>query len=78
MVNTSTELQDIITTIQEFLPLLIPVILIQWALMITALVKLFKSEAQPKFMPKWAWALVIIFVNMIGPIAYLIIGRREE
>lgn len=78
MVNTSTELQDILAIVQEYIPLMIPVVLIQWALMITALVKLFKSEAEPKFLPKWGWALIIIFVNMIGPIVYLIIGRREE
>jgi len=26
---------------------------------------------------KWVWALVIIFVNLIGPIVYLVIGREE-
>lgn len=27
--------------------------------------------------PKWAWALVIIFVNMIGPIIYFVVGRED-
>jgi len=27
--------------------------------------------------PKWAWALVIILVNLIGPIVYLVTGREE-
>ena len=28
--------------------------------------------------PKWLWALVIIFVNFIGPIVYFVMGREEE
>jgi hypothetical protein len=27
--------------------------------------------------PKWVWALVIIFVNIIGPIVYFVIGRGD-
>jgi len=27
--------------------------------------------------PKWMWVLVILFVNLIGPVAYLIFGREE-
>ena len=78
MANSGAQLQDVLNTIKNVLPLLIPIVLIQWALMVFALVKLFKAEAEPKFMPRWAWALIIIFVNLIGSIVYLIIGRREE
>jgi hypothetical protein len=28
--------------------------------------------------PRWAWAFIIIFINIIGPIAYFLIGQREE
>jgi hypothetical protein len=28
--------------------------------------------------PKWLWAIVIIFVNIIGPIVYLLFGREES
>jgi Phospholipase_D-nuclease N-terminal len=28
--------------------------------------------------PKWAWGLAILFVQMIGPILYLVLGREEE
>lgn len=78
MANSGAQMQEILKTIEQILPLMIPVVLIQWALMVVALVKLFKSEAEPKFMLRWAWALIIIFVNMIGAIVYLVIGRREE
>ena len=78
MANSGLNLQDALNTIKNVLPLLIPVVLIQWSLMVYALVKLFKAEAEPKYMPRWAWALIIIFVNLIGSIVYLVIGRREE
>lgn len=62
--------------IMKVLPLLIPVFIIQLGLMIFALVDLAKT---PKTRgPKWVWVLIIVFVNMIGPIIYFIIGRERE
>jgi uncharacterized membrane protein YhaH (DUF805 family) len=62
--------------IKQYLPLLIPVVLIQLALMITALVDLIR-RAQTRG-PKWAWALVIVLINFIGPIIYFVAGRKDE
>jgi uncharacterized membrane protein YhaH (DUF805 family) len=62
--------------IKQYLPLLIPVILIELALMITALVDLVR-RAQTRG-SKWVWALVIVLVNFIGPIIYFVAGRKEE
>jgi hypothetical protein len=31
-----------------------------------------------KFLPKWAWALIIIFINLIGGITFLLIGRERD
>jgi uncharacterized membrane protein YukC len=28
--------------------------------------------------PKWVWILVIVLINLIGPIAYFLFGRQEE
>jgi hypothetical protein len=28
--------------------------------------------------PKWAWVLVIVLINFIGPIVYFVAGRKEE
>ena len=47
--------------IAQFLPLLIPIIIIELALMIWALVDLIKQPATHG--PKWMWALIIVFVN---------------
>jgi uncharacterized membrane protein YhaH (DUF805 family) len=62
--------------LKQFIPLLIPVVLIQLALMITALVDLIR-RAQTRG-PKWAWALVIVLINFIGPIVYFVAGRKDE
>lgn len=62
--------------IKQYLPLLIPVILIELALLITALVDLVRREQTRG--PKWAWALVIVLINFIGPIVYFVAGRKDE
>ena len=62
--------------IKDLLPLLIPIILVQLGLMIAALVDLIKrSETQG---PKWLWVVVIVFFNLIGPIVYFVVGRKDE
>ncbi|MHB8962099.1 MAG: PLDc N-terminal domain-containing protein [Saccharofermentanales bacterium] len=62
----------------EFLPFIIPIVLLQWSLMVFALVKLLKAEQAPKLLPKWGWLIIIILVNIIGPVVYLMVGRNEE
>jgi hypothetical protein len=62
--------------IKQYLPLLIPVVLIELVLMITALVDLIR-RAQTRG-PKWVWVLVIVLINFIGPIIYFVAGRKDE
>jgi hypothetical protein len=62
--------------IKQYLPLLIPVVLIELVLMITALVDLIRRKQTRG--PKWAWALVIVLINFIGPIVYFVAGRKDE
>jgi len=64
------------TSITEFLPYLIPVILLEWVLMIIALVDLVRRE-KTRWLPKWVWAIIVVFIQIFGPIAYLILGREE-
>ena len=63
--------------IVEFLPLLIPLIVIELALLIIALIDLVKRE-HVRGGNKIVWVLIIIFINLIGPIIYLIFGRQEK
>ena len=55
--------------------LLLPLILIQYALLIVALIDVLRRERTKG--PKWAWILVIVLVNLIGPIVYFLFGREE-
>ncbi len=62
--------------IKQYLPFLIPIIVIELALMLAALVDLVRREKTRG--PKWMWALIIVFTNFIGPIVYFVVGRKEE
>ncbi len=57
------------------LQLLIPIFIIQLVLIIFALADLLRRDHTRG--PKWVWVLVILFVNMIGPIVYFLVGRDE-
>ncbi len=65
-----------ISKLIPYIPYLIPVVIIQLALMIAALVDLLRREHTRG--PKWVWALVIVLVNYIGPIIYFVAGRKDE
>ncbi len=62
-------------TLVELLPFLIPILLIQITLMVVALVDLIRRERTRG--PKWVWAVVIVFVNILGPVIYFLAGREE-
>ncbi len=61
---------------QRYIPLIAPLLIIELILLSIALIDLIRRE-QVRYIPKWAWAIVIILLNLIGPILYLIIGREE-
>lgn len=63
--------------LSEFLALLIPLVLIQITLLGLALWDLLKSERRVKGGNKLVWAIVIVFVNLIGPLVYFFAGREE-
>ena len=54
--------------------LILPFIILQVGLQILALISLFKQNlARDK---KILWVLVIIFLNLLGPIIYFLFGRK--
>jgi len=58
--------------------LLIPVVVIQLGLLVWGLYDLTRPERRVKGDSKVVWALIIIFVNLIGPILYFLVGREES
>jgi hypothetical protein len=65
----------IVDSFEEVLPFLIPILLLQLALVVIALIDLVRREQTRG--PKWAWAIVIVVFNIVGPVAYLLFGRQE-
>lgn len=55
--------------------LLLPILFIQLALMIFAMIDLIKIPRTNG--PKLMWGAIIVVVNIIGPILYFVIGRRN-
>jgi Phospholipase_D-nuclease N-terminal len=60
----------------QFIPYIIPIVLLQLILMIVALIDLIRRE-KPRWLPKWVWAIIIILGELLGPIVYLVFGREE-
>lgn len=63
-------------TAGELVAIVLPLAAIQLGLMIWAFVDLVKRE-RVKGGNKLVWALVILLVNLVGPIVYLVWGRNE-
>jgi hypothetical protein len=63
---------------EQIIALLIPIVVIQLGLMIAALVDLERDERRVRGGSKLVWAIVIVFVNILGPILYFIAGREES
>lgn len=65
-------------SLAEILPFLIPLIVLQLALVAVGLYDLTRPERRVKGDSKVVWALVIIFVNLLGPLIYFLFGREES
>lgn len=63
--------------IGQFIALIIPLVLVELGLLGFALYDLVKRK-KVKGGSKWVWGIIIVLVNLIGPILYLILGREEE
>jgi hypothetical protein len=64
-------------TLEEALPLVLPLIILQLILIVVALWDLTRPERRVKGGNKWVWAIVIVLVNVIGPLVYLFAGRED-
>ena len=52
-----------------------PLLVVQFILLIVALVDLLKIHATNG--PKILWVFIILFISLFGPIAYFIVGRKQ-
>jgi hypothetical protein len=68
------QLYDLLVSL---LPVLVPIALIEVILMVSALVSIFRHTSY-KVGTRVLWVVVVILVNIIGPILYFALGRAEE
>lgn len=61
----------------SYLPLILPIFVIELALAITALVHVVRHPHY-KFGSRPVWIILVLFVQIIGPIVYFIFGKGEE
>ena len=59
------------------LAIAIPLVVIQLGLLVWGLYDLTRPDRRVKGDSKVVWALIIIFINVIGPILYLLVGRED-
>ena len=62
----------------DVLLLIVPLLAIQIALIILALRDLFRPERRVRGGAKWIWVLVIVFLELLGPLLYFTLGREDE
>jgi len=62
--------------IMAFLPIILPVIAVGVLLVFIALIDLYRHRKTRKNV--LVWALIILFVNVLGPILYFVIGRKDS
>jgi membrane protein DedA with SNARE-associated domain len=55
--------------------LIAPLLVIQFILMIVAIIDIARSHATNG--PKWVWIIVSIIGGMLGPIIYFLVGRKN-
>ncbi len=63
--------------IGPILPLLIPLIALQLALLVVALYDLTRPERRVRGGNKLLWGIVIVLVELVGPLIYFLFGRED-
>lgn len=63
--------------ILEFLPFVIPLLIIELLLAITSVVHILKHPNY-RFGSRTLWILIVLLIQIIGPAVYFIFGRGEE
>jgi ABC-2 type transport system ATP-binding protein len=58
--------------------LVVPLVVIYFALLIFAVVDLLRDDRRVRGGNKGVWALIIVFINGFGPIIYFLFGRDER
>jgi len=63
-------------TTVEIIKMLAPLIILELCLKAFCLYRLYKDKV--KFFPQYIWAIIILVISTIGPLGYLLIGRKKD
>lgn len=69
-------MSDKLQLIQNLLPVIIPAVLLELGLMVSALVHLLK-RGRVKRGSVGLWVVIIVLLNIIGPVLYFLLGRED-
>ena len=72
----SPEAEVTMDTIRSLIPYLIPILILELGLVIFALLDLSRRERTNG--PKWMWVVIIVLAQLVGPILYFTVGRRDS
>ncbi len=61
----------------QIILLVLPIVVVELALLGLAIRDLLKDERRVRGGNKALWALVIVFISVLGPIVYFAIGRED-
>ncbi len=63
--------------VQELLPFIIPLAVIEFGLLIAALIHIFTHHTYRRG-SRVFWVIVALLFSIIGPVAYFVLGRSDE
>jgi hypothetical protein len=69
------EMEGLVLT-RELVLMLLPLILLQIGMFIFCATRIYREGVEN--LNRWIWILICLFVNLVGPIAFLIAGRKRE
>ena len=64
-------------TIEEALPFIIPLVILQIALVVFALYDLTRPERRVRGNNKLLWGLIIVLGEIVGSLIYFLVGRED-
>lgn len=63
--------------LKEYLPFIIPLLVLQLGLMLAALISILKHKKY-KTGNRALWVILSLLVSIIGPILYFVLGKTDE
>lgn len=75
-INGEIVMNDL-SVVMEYLPFLIPLVIVQLGLAVYAVVHILKYPNY-KFGNRTMWLIIVLLINFIGPIIYLLFGKGDD